>query len=325
MKYSKPESKTWARENLRGHWTTMVTPFKADGELDESGLRQNIRYVLRLGTEGFGFTWSYGEFWALTLPERKKIAEIAVDELKGKALVGIHTSHACLKDCLELTKHAENAGADIAILMAPPLARTDDQVYEFFKYIADRVSIGIGIYNNPVVSGMMISPGGIAKLGDIENIVVTKEAYPFFPQIVDVFKLAEKKIVVSCPHDEIYPYLSLFGIKQQCLFASEADWMCDTPKNTPRQEYLRLAIKGDIPKAIEVYHQKVEPVIDIRNKWFRHFRAQGTFPVHLGKYWGELVGMAGGPVRLPSVPLTEQQKQSIKADLERVGFLKPMK
>ncbi len=322
MKYTKSESKSWARETMRGHWTTMVSPFTPDGELDEAGLRSNIRYVLSLGTEGLGFTWSYGEFWALTLNERKRIAEIAVEEVRGKALVGIHTSHACLKDCLELTRHAEGAGADMAILMAPPLARTDDQAHDFFKYVAGRVSIGIGIYNNPVVSGMMISPQGIGKIADIQNVIVTKEAYPFFPQIVNVFRIAGEKIVVSCPHDEIYPYLELFGIRQQFLFASESDWMVDRPGNMPRREFLNLALKGDIKGATEVYRTRVGPIIGIRHKWFKHFRDQGTFPVHLGKYWGELVGMAGGPVRLPSVPLTEELKQSIKNDLQKVGFLK---
>ena len=199
MKYSKSEAKSWARKNMLGHWTTMVTPFTPDGELDEAGLRKNIRYVLSLGTEGMGFTWSFGEFWALTLAERKKIAEIAVDEVAGKALVGIHTFDPCVKDAIDLTKHAEAVGADLAILMSPSIAKTDQQVYQYFKSVADTVHIGIGIYNQPVVSGYMISPSGIAQLGDIENVVITKEAYPLIHQISLSSKPLEAKWLSAAP------------------------------------------------------------------------------------------------------------------------------
>lgn len=321
MKYSKTEAKSWARKNMVGHWTTMVTPFTPDDKIDEAGLRKNIEYVLKLGTEGLGFTWSYGEFWALTLEERKRIAEIAVDQVRGRALVGIHTSDACLANCLELTKHAEAIGADISILIGPPIAKTDIQVYEFFKYIADKVNIGIAIYNNPVVAGFLITPPGIARLGDLPNVIATKEAYPEVHKILDVFKLAGNKMVVSSPNDELYFYAPFCGVYQQCLFASEYDWMCDTPERQPRREFLNLALKGDLLKAAAVYREKVRPIKDIRHKWFRMFQKQGLFPVHLGKYWGELMGMAGGPVRLPSLPLTEEEQKSLRQDLEQVGLL----
>lgn len=325
MKYKKSEAKSWAREKMIGHWSTMVTPFTQDGKVDEAGLRKNIRYVLSLGTEGIGFTWSYGEFWSLTLAERKKIAEIAVDEIAGKALVGIHTFDACQKNCLELTKHAEAIGADLAILMSPYIAKTDQQVYEYFKSVADKTKIGIGIYNNPVISGYMITPGGISRLGDIENIVVTKEAYPQVHQILDVFKAAGDKLVVSSPNDEVYFYEPFCGIKQQVLFASEFDWMCDTPKKQPRREFMKLIAKGDYVKAAEVYRTKVRPIKEVRHKWFRMFQRQGLFPVHLGKYWGELMGMVGGPVRSPSIPLTEAEKLSLRQDLEKLGLIKAKK
>jgi len=322
MDYTRAEAKSWAREKMVGHWSTMVTPFTPEGKLDEAGLRKNIRYVLSLGTEGIGFTWSYGEFWALTMSERKKIAEIAVDEIAGKALVGIHTFDACQQNCLELTKHAEATGADLAILMSPYIAKTDQQVYEYFKSVADKVKIGIAIYNNPVISGYLIPPGGIAKLADIENVVLTKEAYPQIHQILDVFKAAGDKIVVSSPNDEVYFYEPFYGIKQQVLFASEYDWMCDTPKQQPRRKFMKLIAKGDYAKAAEVYREKVLPIKEIRHKWFRMFQRQGLFPVHLGKYWGELMGMVGGPVRVPSIPLTPSEQKSLRADLEKVGLLK---
>lgn len=64
---------------------------------------------------------------------------------------------------MDLTKHAEAVGADLAIPMSPSITRTGQQAYEYFKSVADTVKIGIAIYNQPLDSGYMISPAGIAK------------------------------------------------------------------------------------------------------------------------------------------------------------------
>ena len=71
--YTKDEAMDWARENLRGQWTTLMTPFTPEDELDEEGLRHNIRHVRSLGTHGGGCTWGMGEFWSLTMDERLRV------------------------------------------------------------------------------------------------------------------------------------------------------------------------------------------------------------------------------------------------------------
>ena len=101
--------------------------------------------------------------------------------------------------------------------------------------------------------------------------------------------------------------------------------MCDTPKEQPRREFLNLIAKGDYAKAAKVYREKVLPIKEIRDKFLRMFLSRGLFPVHLGKYWGELMGMAGGPVRTPSIPLTPAEQKSIREDLEKIGLIKAQK
>ena len=62
--YSKSEAMEWARENLRGQWSTLMTPFTQEDQIDEQGLRSNIRHIKSLGTRGIGCTWGMGEFWS---------------------------------------------------------------------------------------------------------------------------------------------------------------------------------------------------------------------------------------------------------------------
>jgi len=73
--YTKREAKEWARENMRGHWSTAITPFSPDGEIYAAGLQSNMRHWLKIGGQGIGITWLTGEFWSLTIEERKRVCE----------------------------------------------------------------------------------------------------------------------------------------------------------------------------------------------------------------------------------------------------------
>ena len=63
-RYTKSEAQEWAWENLRGQWTTLVTPFTPEDTVDEAALRHNIRHIRQLGVRGAGCTWGMGEFWS---------------------------------------------------------------------------------------------------------------------------------------------------------------------------------------------------------------------------------------------------------------------
>ena len=97
--YTKEEAQEWAWENLKGQWTTLMTPFTPDDEIDEGGLRRNIQHIRRLGTSGAGCTWGMGEFWSLTHQERLQVMEIVADEAKGQWSIGAHITHTSAGPC----------------------------------------------------------------------------------------------------------------------------------------------------------------------------------------------------------------------------------
>ena len=118
-RYSKGEAQDWAWETLRGQWTTLMTPFTPDDELDEDGLRRNIRHVRQLGTTGAGCTWGMGEFWSLTREERLRIYDVVADEAGGDWLIGAHVTHTSAAEMRTLAAHAEAVGFDLLIVAAP--------------------------------------------------------------------------------------------------------------------------------------------------------------------------------------------------------------
>ena len=125
--YVKSEAQDWAWENLRGEWSTLMTPFTPGDEVDDDALRHNIRHVISLGTRGAGCTWGMGEFWSLTREERIRVYDTFADEAAGQWLIGAHVTHTSEKDMLFLAGHAESAGFDL-LIAAPPyfVTKTED-------------------------------------------------------------------------------------------------------------------------------------------------------------------------------------------------------
>lgn len=121
MNYRKSEAKEAARAQFRGLWAAITTPFTSDLQVDEAGLRHNMQHLTRaLKIEGVFCTGAMGEFWSLTKEERKRIVEIVVEEARrGGCKVIAHTAHHSAHETVELTRHAQEVGADFAILMNP--------------------------------------------------------------------------------------------------------------------------------------------------------------------------------------------------------------
>ena len=138
MNYRRSEAKEAARAQFRGLWAAITTPFTPDDRLDESGLRRNMRYFTdQLGVDGIFCTGTMGEFWSLTREERLRAVEIVVEEARGKCKVIAHTGHHSPNETVELTRHAQEVGADFAIVINPYYpAANEDMIYEWFAAVA---------------------------------------------------------------------------------------------------------------------------------------------------------------------------------------------
>jgi 4-hydroxy-tetrahydrodipicolinate synthase len=316
-RYTKGQAKSWARGNLHGHWTTTITPFLADGEVDENGIAKHVANILKLGTQGLGITWLTGEFWSLTLEERKRICEITLDSVAGKAFVAVHTSHTSLKECIALTQHAQRAGADFAVLMPPYIiARTLPQVYEFFKRVASETDLGIIIFNTPQ-SGFTLKARDIAELAEIPNVCGVKVATQNVGDVLDTHQLAGDKIVVSAATDEVFFYQDFYGFRQQVLFANPCDWMFDTPEENYYVKFVEHACRGEMAQAAAVYQKKLNPLRQLFRHWMKYLMPKfgGAYPTQFKKAWAELMGLPAGPVRPPLLPLTDEEKSSLARGL----------
>jgi 4-hydroxy-tetrahydrodipicolinate synthase len=321
MQYSKQEAKEWAREKMVGQWTTMVTPFTPSDELDQKGLAHNVEHVLKLGTKGLGFSWNMGEFWSLTMAERLTLLEIVPRMVGKRALKAFQVTDTCLKDIVYMCNRAQEVGFDLVIL-APPymLTKTETQVIDWVSKVAEKTDMGIAFYNSPQF-GITLSAKALSKIADLPNLVAIKEASFNMQLSIDTHLEAGKKAVVSAPDEEIFFFEPYYDFHQQVMFANTSDWRFDSEEKHDYVNFINLATKGELDKAKELY-VRIWPIKKVSRSWWSRVatRTGGALPVQMVKYWGELMGMAAGHVRPPVMPLTEQEKEEIKADLLRLGL-----
>lgn len=315
MKYSKLDAKDYARENMRGIWAAALNPFNEDGSFNEAGLRSNIRHwVDDLDIQGLFIAGKQGEFFSMSLDERKRNFEIAVEECDGKAGTIMSASDQNFDTVVELAKHAQDCGADYVVVHAPILhfvTEQDDTVFNYYKELCDRVDIGIAMWSHPD-SGYLMSPELCARVADLPNIVAIKYSVP-------------REMYVKLTH--------LVGDKIHVSTASEAEWLdnieelnwklylCSSPpyqiqtKNDQRMnEYTRLAFEGKFAEARKV-RDSLEPVRDAIKR-----TKPGGKPQAHGKYWQELLGQVGGPVRSPLLQLTDAEKAATREAFESCGL-----
>src|ERR1700759_4757063 len=176
------EARAWARSALRGIGDSLYTPFcGTDGDdIDWNAYRTLVRHCV--GDLGHPMLWrtsGLAEFWSLTLDERKRLLEVAIEEARAvnpDVVVQACTAAMSAKDCLDLTLHAQQAGADIAYIQTPMMeAHGGEGVLRFFKYIGQRTDIALGMFNSPSSGYVLTAAEGARICDEVPAVCATKE------------------------------------------------------------------------------------------------------------------------------------------------------
>ena len=289
---------------MKGIWAAALNPFHADGSLNEAGLRSNIRHwVDDLDIQGLFIAGKQGEFFSMSMAERKRNFEIAVDECGDKAATIMSVSDQNVNNVLELALHAQNCGADYVVVHAPVLSFCRDRhevLYNYYKYLCDRLDIGIAMWSHPD-SGYLMSPEICAEIADLPNIVAIKYSVPR-EMYIRLTQLVGDKIQVSTASEEEW----LDNIEElgwQLYLCSSPPYQLQTKNDKRMNLYTQLAFEGKFAEARQVW-ESLAPVRDaIKNT------KPADKPTAHGKYWQELLGQVGGAVRHPMLELTEAEKE----------------
>jgi 4-hydroxy-tetrahydrodipicolinate synthase len=317
MWYGRAEAKRAARECFTGLWAATTTPFGPGGDIEEAALRRDVaRLTGDLRIDGLFCGGVMSEFWALSGAERRRLVEIVVDGARGKCPVLAHTGQHSAAETIELTHHAQQAGADFAVVINPyyPPA-SDEGLYEWFAHVCRNVDIGVWLFDTGY-SGVSLSSELIERLAAIENVVGIKVGRPHARYLELLARVGESVLVCS-PHEETW-LENMRDHGQRVYMSSAAPYLYQTPAWQPMREYTTLALGGEAAKAEEVA-ASLGPVRELAAKWLQG-RARRTDNVAAIKAWAGAVGMSGGPPRPPLIPLTQAEQDQLAADLAAAGL-----
>jgi 4-hydroxy-tetrahydrodipicolinate synthase len=314
----KRDAKDWAREHVKGLWTTPMIPFKPDFVLDQQGIRHNVERMLQAKSDGIGFGFS--EPWVLSLAERKRAMEVSIDAIGKRVPAYLHSSDHSVEETINLTRHAEAVGADAVMIWTPyEWAKNQEMVCDFFEYVASKVDIAIFAYNT-YHSGICMTPETVDRIANIPNVCALKDAINDVTHTVRCMELAGDRIVVSDPLEDHLLTMTLH-FKQQVMLGTTSVFLMQSPSLQPVRDYFLLAQQGKAAEAARLYYE-LQPLRDVWTGIYEVLwdKKSAAHPLPVIKHWMDLIGMAAGPVRPPMHNLTEAQKAEFKARLEAAGW-----
>ena len=314
--YTKYEAQDWAWETLKGQWTTLITPFTNDNQVDVDGIKRNVRYVRSLGTAGAGCTWNMGEFWSMSQVERIQVMDAVTEAAEGTWPIGAHVTSTNANEMVDLAQHAESTGFDLLIVAPPYMAtKTEGQVIEYVRLLADKTNLAIMFYNSPQF-GIIMCPYGMSRICAIPNVVGVKEA-SFNQQIsIETHLSLGKDHVISTPDEWIYFKGQELGIEQQVMFANTSDWRFDVPGANHYVQWINRACQGDLDETF--YDNNLRRLKELSDTWWTKIQTKynGALPVAMVKHWAKLMGMSAGSVRPPLFDLSSVEKSELREELE---------
>jgi len=291
---------------FEGTYTALVTPFDKQGNLDEEGLRELVRFQLQEGIDGLVPVGTTGECSTLSYEEHERVIEIVVEEAKGRVPVVAGTGSNSTREALMLTNFAREAGADGALLVVPYYNRpTQEGLYQHFKELAEKVDIPQILYNIPSRTGVNLLPQTVARLAEIKNIVGIKEASTV-DQVSEIIELTRGKdfVVFSGNDNQTLPILALGGVGVISVASNVAPRLVS--------EMVRAFRKGKVKEAREL-HYRLSPLFKAL------FLETNPAPVKAAL---EMMGLPAGSPRLPLVEISQQNREILRKVLIDLGLLK---
>ncbi len=288
---------------FKGAFTALITPFK-DGLVDETGLKRLIEFQVKNSMNGIVPCGTTGESATLSYEEHERVIETAIEAAAGRVLVIAGTGSNSTSETIMLTRHAEKAGADAALLITPYYNKPTQQgLYEHYKKVAEEVSIPIILYNVPGRTGVNMLPETVARLSEIKGIVGIKEATGDLKQVSDVLEYSRKGFSVLSGDD--FTTLPLLSIGGHGVISVTSNIV---PKDISNM--VNGFLSGNIEKAKKL-HYRLEPL----NRAM--FLETNPVPV---KTAVSLMGMAEEEFRLPLVRMSAENRARLKEALKAFGI-----
>jgi 4-hydroxy-tetrahydrodipicolinate synthase len=293
-----------AKTSFRGSFTALVTPFK-NGSVDEKAFRDIVEWQIAEGTNGLVPVGTTGESPTLSHDEHKRVVELCIDQADGRVPVIAGSGSNSTAEAIELSQHAEKAGADAVLIVTPYYNKpTQEGLYQHYKAINDAIGIPIIIYNIPGRSIVDMSVETMARLFELKNIAGVKDA------TANIARVSQQRAAMGPDFNQ----LSGEDITALGFMAHGGHGCISVTSNVaPRlcAEFQAACLKNDFATALKL-HDKLTPL------HVNLFVETSPAPV---KYAMSLIGKCANTVRLPMVPATEKAQTVVRQAMVHAGLI----
>jgi 4-hydroxy-tetrahydrodipicolinate synthase len=284
--------------------TAMVTPFHQDHSLDLDGAQSLASHLLDHGSDALVVAGSTGESPTLSHREKLELFRAVIEVARGRGRVVCGTGTYNTAETLELSREAEEAGADGLLLVTPYYNKPPQRgLLEHFTMVANAVSIPIVAYNIPGRTGIRIEHDTLLAMAEVPNIVAVKDSTGDFQAI--------SRLISEAPPDfEVYSGDDWATFGYVCLGACGVVSVASHLVGDRIRQLIDLIDSGDIPAARKI-HEELTPLFNAL------FITSNPIPVKTAL---DLIGRPVGPPRLPLVPATNEERSRIEKALVDAGL-----
>ena len=287
-----------------GSIPALITPF-INNNVDYNSFNKIIEWSIKEGSHGFVPCGTTGESPTLSHEEHKKVVEECINIVDKRVPVIAGTGSNSTYEAIEFTKHAENAGADGALVVTPYYNKpTQKGLYKHFEIIASKTKLPIIIYNIPGRSVVDMTIETMNELSKIENIIGVKDATnDLFRPLFTRTKIKKDFCYLSGEDGTALSFLAQGGVGCISVTANIAPKLCSQMHNAWRTRDIDTALKINFNLA-KIHHSL--------------FVETSPGPV---KYAAEILGLCSSETRLPLVPINQNTKDLIKESMKEVELI----
>ena len=292
---------------FKGSNVALITPFKND-KLDTENYIKLINFHIENGTNGLVPAGTTGESPTLSHDEHQKVIELCIKEAKGKIPVIAGTGSNSTAEAVELTKHAEKAGADGALVVTPYYNKpTQEGLYQHYKTINDNTSLPIIIYNIPSRCVIDMTVDTMARLFELKNIAGVKDATGDLKRLDQTIeKLGHEFIQLTGEDGLAFEFNKRGGVGIISVTANIAPKLCSDMQRCSKSK------SDNEMKEAERIDQLLQPL----HKSL--FLESNPAPV---KYAAKLLGLCDDSIRLPLVKIKKETQEEVKKALHSAKLL----
>ena len=287
---------------FQGTGTAIITPFTRHSEVDYASLKKILDNQIKNGIDAIILLGTTGESPVISLDERKKLTEFTMEQVGGKAKVIVGTGTNDTKKVVELNKIAEQYKVDALLIVNPYYNKgTQQSLVEHYKYISERTSLPIVLYNVPSRTGMNMLPETLVKIhSECKNVVGVKEACGNISQIAHLFSIKPDSFAVYSGNDDnTFPVMAFGGEGVVSVFSNAY------PKE--KKQLTDALLKGDLVTARKLNNKYLNMI---------HLLFVEASPSPI-KFVMSKLGMCENILRLPLAPVTQQTEKLLLEEMKK--------